>query len=152
MLKSDITAARGKALLVETTAAGWAEGRGAAPQSDWKQQRLGPMMPESMATIRGDTFNAVLAACGTPPALFDDSDGTAQRESFRRYLTLTVQPIARVLERELSAKLEAEVSLKFDELYAHDLQGRATSFQKLVAGGVPVNEALVTSGLLKGEG
>ena len=28
MLKSDITAARGKALLVETTAAGWAEGRG----------------------------------------------------------------------------------------------------------------------------
>lgn len=148
MIKADIAKARGKALLVETTAAGWAEGKSAAPQSDWKQQRLGPMMPESMATIRTDSFNAVLAACGTPPSLFDDSDGTAQRESFRRYLTLTVQPIAKILERELSAKLEADVSLNFDGLYAHDLQGRATSFQKLVAGGVPVNEALITSGLL----
>ena len=94
----------------------------------------------------------MLAACGTPPALFDDSDGTAQRESFRRYLTLTVQPIAKILERELSVKLEAEVSLNFDGLYAHDLQGRATSFQKLVAGGVPVTEALITSGLIIGEG
>ena len=105
-----------------------------------------------MATIRKDSFNAVLAARGTPPALFDSSDGTSQRESFRRYLTLAVQPIARVLERELSVKLEADVSLSFDGLYAHDLQGRATSFQKLVAGGVPVNEALVTSGLLASKG
>ena len=82
------------------------------------------------------------------PELFDDLDGTAQRKCFRRYLILTVQPIAKVLERELSAKLEVEVSLKFDGLYAHNLQGQATSFQKLVAGGDPVNEALVTSGLL----
>ena len=149
MIKADIAKARGKALLVETTSAGWAEGKSAAPQSDWKQQRLGPQPPDSMATIRNDSFNAVLAACGTPPALFDDSDGTAQRESFRRYLTLTVMPIAKVLAHELSAKLEAGISLNFDSLYAHDLQGRATSFQKLVAGGVPVNEALVISGLLQ---
>ncbi len=105
----------------------------------------------NMATVRNDSFNAVLAACGTPPALFDDSDGTAQRESFRRYLTLTVMPLAKVLERELSAKLEVDVTLKFDGLYAHDLQGRAVAFQKLVAGGVPVNEALATSGLLGNE-
>ena len=148
MLKSDIAAARGKSLLIETTSAGWAEGKSAAPQSDWKQQRLGPVMPESMATIRNDSFNAVLAACGTPPSLFDDSDGTAQRESFRRYLTLTVQPIAKVLERELSTKLEAGISLNFDSLYAHDLQGRATSFKKLIEGGMPIEKAAALSGLM----
>ena len=43
----------------------------------------------------------MLAACGTPPALFDDSDGTSQR-AFRRYLTTVVQPLAGILERELA--------------------------------------------------
>ena len=105
-----------------------------------------------MAKVRADAFNAVLAACGTPPALFDDSDGTSQRESFRRYLTTVVQPLARLLERELADKLDApEVGLSFEGLYAHDLQGRATAFQKLIAGGLPVQEALVTSGLIAGE-
>ena len=151
LLKADISGARGKALLVETTAAGWAEGKSAAPQSDWKQQRLGPVMPESMATIRNDSFNAVLAACGTPPSLFDDSDGTAQRESFRRYLTLTVQPIAKVLERELTAKFETEVKLSFDSLYAHDLAGRAMAFSKLVQGGMDIAKAAALSGLIAGD-
>ena len=34
------------------------------------------------------------------------------------------------------------------ENYPLDLAGRAQAFQKLVAGGVAVNEALVTSGLM----
>ena len=78
MLKGDIAGARGKALLVETNAAGWGEGRTAAPQRDWQAARLGPMPPESMATIRKDAFEAVLAACGVPPSLFVDA-GTARR-------------------------------------------------------------------------
>ena len=40
MLKADIRAARGKALLVETTAAGYGDGRANAPLSDWKAHRL----------------------------------------------------------------------------------------------------------------
>ena len=79
-LKADIARARSKALLLETVASAWGEGRGAAPQKDWISNRLGPNPLDSMATIRSDSFNVVLAACGTPPALFDDSDGTAQRE------------------------------------------------------------------------
>ena len=35
------------------------------------------MPPESMVQAREDAFNAILAATGTPAALFDDSDGTA---------------------------------------------------------------------------
>ena len=150
LLKADIRTARGKALLLETAAAGWGEGRSAAPQRDWQANRLGPMPPATMATIRKDTFEAVLAACGTPPALFTDSDGTSQREAVRRWHLNTVLPLARLLEAELSAKLESEVTLKFDQ-YPLDLAGRAQSFQKLVAGGVAVNEALITAGLLTAE-
>ena len=55
-----------------------------------------------------------------------------------------------MVEHELTAKLETPVKLKFDS-YALDLAGRAQAFQKLVAGGVPVNEALAVSGLLAEE-
>ena len=79
ILKADIRQARGKALLLETSAAAWGEGRTAAPARDWQASRLGPMPPESMATIRKDAFEAVLAAGGTPPSLFIDSD--CQRRS-----------------------------------------------------------------------
>ena len=89
--------------------------------------------------IRRDTFEAVLAATGTPPSLFVDADGTAQREAVRRWHLGTVLPLARILE--------AEVRLTFDA-YPLDLAGRAQAFQKLVVGGVPVSEALATAGLL----
>ena len=151
MLKADIRQARGKALLLETSAAAWGEGRTAAPQRDWQASRLGPMPPESMATIRKDAFEAVLAACGVPPSLFTDADGTSQREAVRRWHLNLVLPLARMVEHELTAKLETEVRLKFDS-YPLDLAGRAQAFQKLVAGGVAVNDALTTSGLLAGDG
>ena len=38
-LKADIWAARGRALLLETTVAGYGDGRGAAPQRDWMPSR-----------------------------------------------------------------------------------------------------------------
>ena len=149
MLKSDIAAARGAALLVETSAAGWGEGCTAAPQRDWQAARLGPAPPVTMATIRKDAFESVLAACGTPPSLFIDSDGTSQREAVRRWHLGTVLQLARLLEHELTAKLETGVRLKFDS-YPLDLAGRAQAFQKLVAGGVAVQEALIVSGLMAG--
>ena len=149
-LKQDIKTARGAALLIETTQGGFGEGRSAAPARDWVGSRLGPHPPESLATIRKDAFASVLAACGCSPALFDSSDGTSKREALRQFHLGTVLPLAKMLEHELSEKLEAEVKLSFDT-YNVDLQGRAASFQKLVAGGVPVNEALATSGLLAGD-
>lgn len=151
LLKADVAGARGKALLVETTAAGWDQGRSGAPQRDWSASRLGPMPPDGMVQVAEQAFARVLAACGCSPALFDDSDGTAKREALRQWHLGTVQPLARVLEAELSAKLETDIRLRFD-LYNVDLAGRAQAFQKLVAGGVPVNEALATSGLLADEG
>ena len=141
MLKADIAGARGKALLVETSAAGWGEGRTAAPQRDWQAARLGPMPPVAMATIRKDAFEAVLASCGTPPSLFTDADGTAQREAVRRWHLGTILPLARLVEYELTVKLETPVTLKFDS-YALDMVSRATVVAKLAQAGVPMATAL----------
>jgi len=150
MLKADIAAAKGKALLLETTAAGYDQGKVAAPQRDWIASRLGPNPPAGLVELRQAAFLAVLAACGTPPDLFAPADGTAQREALRRWHMNTVMPLARMLEHELSRKLDAPIRLRFDG-YAMDLQARAATFQKLVAGGVAVTEALATSGLLADE-
>ena len=149
-LKADIAGARGKALLVETSAAGWGEGRTAAPQRDWQAARLGPMPPESMATIRRDAFEAVLAACGTPPSLFVDSDGTSQREAVRRWHLNLVLPLARLVEHELTVKLETPVELKFDS-YALDMVSRATVVAKLTGAGVAPGVALAAVGLVDDE-
>ena len=147
LLKADVRAARGKALFVETVNAGWDQGKAGAPQRDWQANRLGPQPPDAVVAAAEAAFARVLAATGTPPDLFMPADGTAQREAVRRWHLGTVLPLARMLERELSAKLETPVRLRFDN-YPLDLAGRAQAFQKLVAGGVAVNEALATSGLL----
>ena len=145
-LKLDITGAKGRAVLTETTAAGWGEGRQAAPQSDWKPQRLGPAPTEAQARIARDSFERVLAACGYPPSLAIDSDGTSQREGLRRWHLSTVVPLARILEDELSRKLETEVRLKFDS-YPLDMVSRAQVVSKLVQAGVALDTATMAVGL-----
>ena len=81
-------------------------------------------------------------------AMFDDSDGTSKREAQRIFLHGTVRPLGKLLSAELSAKLETEIALNFDQLYMHDLAGRAQAFQKLVAGGVEIAKAAALSGLM----
>ena len=149
-LQADIAAAEGRPVIVETTAEGYGQGRGSAPmRPDLKPARLGPMPPAEMVKLRIDAFNATVAACGVPPTLFAvSSDGTAQREAYRRLLTMTVAPLARILAEELSEKLEAEVTFDFSDLRAHDLGGRAAAFQRLVTGGMSVEEAVAVTGLM----
>ena len=146
-MKADIRTARGKALLVETAAAGWGEGKSAAPMSDWKPHRLGPNFPAAMAEVQGKSFNAVLAACGCPPAMFEGgADGTSQREALRRWHLNVTIPLARLVEAELTVKLETPIMLKFDT-YALDMVSRAQVVDKLVRAGVPTATALAAVGL-----
>ncbi len=147
-LRTAIAGAKGRALLLETTQSGHGEGKQNAPKRDWDPRPLHPAPAEGLVRVADQAFMRVLAATGTPPALFTgDADGTAQREALRRWHMSTVIPLARQVEAELTAKLDVPVALKFDG-YPLDLAGRAQAFQKLVAGGVAVNEALVTAGLL----
>ena len=149
-IRADIAKARGRALLLETTAAGWGEGRGSAPMADWQARRLGPQPPDALVKVADSAFDRMVAACGASPALFDDSDGTSKREALRQWHMGTVIPMAAILQHELTTRLETEVKLSFDG-YALDLQARAATFQKLVAGGMQVDRALAISGLLLGE-
>lgn len=111
-------------------------------------RKLGLDPSQTLYLIMQEAYSQTLSACGLPPALgIASADGTSQRESLRRWHQGSVLPVARLIEQELSRKFEVRVSLGFDG-YPLDLQGRASAFQRLVAGGVDVNEALVTSGLL----
>ena len=148
-LKKGITAARGAAMLVETTSAGLGEGRGAAPQTDYKPQRLGPVPPEAFVAVADAAFSRVLASCGASVSMFSDADGTAQRESLRRWFLNTVQPLAKMLEHELSMKLDSDIHLAFDG-YARDLVSRATVTAKLAGvEGITAKQALQAAGLLQ---
>ena len=147
-LRKDMAALAGKTGLVETVAAGWGEGRGAAPQADWAPRRIGANPPATLAVLRSDTGQAVLGACGVPVSLFTDADGTSQRESWRRFVMGSVEPLAEIVAAELADKLDVP-GLRFDfaRLWAHDLAGRAQSFKGMVAGGMDVDKAAALSGL-----
>ena len=147
-LKADIAAGKGRALLVETTAAGWAEGKGAAPLADWKQQRIGPDPPAALATLRSDAAMAVLDACGVPRALVSAEDGTAQREAWRRFVMGSVEPVARTVALEVGGKLELPgLRFGFESLWAHDLAGRAQAFKGMVTAGMDIERAVALAGL-----
>ena len=138
-------------MLVETTSGGWQEGRASAPQSDWRQARLGPMPPGEMVKLAESAFGRVLAACGASPALFDDSDGTSKREAYRQWTLGVVRPFGRLLAVELTEKLGSPVALKFDN-YGTDMVGRSQVFSKLIAAeGVTKEMALAISGLMERE-
>ena len=149
LLKSDLAKGGGKLHFVETTSAGFGEGRVAAPSQDWMQKRIGPMPDAEFAKLRESAGMSVCAAAGVPPALlFSISDGTLARESYRAFLHSAVRPVARMLADEIELKLGVRPTFDFNSLYAHDLAGRAQSFQRLSAGGMAVDQALALTGLL----
>ena len=148
-LRRDIGSLHGRTAFVETLAAGWGDGRMAAPRGDYEPKRLGASPPPTLATLRSDAAQAVLSACGVPVELLVPGDGTGQREAWRRFLHGTVSPLASCVATELGAKLDAPtLTLGFDKLFASDLSGRARAFQSLVNGGMPVDQAAGLAGLL----
>ncbi len=148
-LKADIDSLRGGVKLVDTAASGWGEGRAAAPQGDWKQQRIGADPPASVVSLRSDAAMAVLSACGVPPPLVSPGDGTAAREAWRRFLHATIHPLGELVAEEAAAKLGLpELSLSFDRLFASDLSGRARAFQSMVGGGMDLAKAAALAGLM----
>ena len=148
--KADFAKMKGRATFVPTTQDGGGEGRTAAPPRDWVQSRIGPAPPAELITLRSDAAVAVLTACGVPAALVaqEHSDGTAQREAWRRFAMGPLAGMARVIEGEIAAKL-SPTRFSFACLWAHDLAGRAQAFQKLVAGGVDVAKAAALAGLME---
>ena len=151
-LKADIRALRGKVALVESTSSGWAaDGSQQRPKSDWEVRRVGAAPGAPLIEQAALASREIYAACGVPLALVDESEGTGQREGFRRLLHATIVPLGRIVAEELSAKFEAPISLSFDSLFAADLAGRARAFQSLVGGGMDVAKAASLAGLMQAE-
>ena len=96
LLRKDLDAMRGQAVLVSTTSSGWQQGKDAAPHQDWVGQRVGARIPEANQVLRSDAGRAVLGACGVPPELFEGNTGSGQgaREGYRRFVFGSVQPVA----------------------------------------------------------
>ena len=130
-LKRQIATLRGRVGLIETTAAGYGEGRAAAPQDDWKPRRIGANPPASVPELRLQAEQTILSACGIPPGLAR-AEGGESRESYRRWYAASVLPLARLVESELTAKLGAAVRLDFSNLAAADVHGRARAWRSLV--------------------
>ena len=149
-LRRELGALGGRLALVETTAAGWGEGRASAPASDWQPRRLGANPPATLGALRSAVESCVLGVLGIPASLqAANADGTAQRESYRRWLHGSVQPLARLVEHELSSKLDTDARLSFRRLEAGDVAGRARAWRGFVGkeASMPDAEARRLAGL-----
>ena len=152
-LKADLRGLSGKLAFVESvkTMAGGAASN--APAADWKTQRLGAEPPAALVELYGAAGADVLAACGVPATLFaTGGDGAGRREAMRAFAFSTLAPLGAIVSGELSTKLEADVSLSFDRLFAADVSGRARAFQSMVGGGMDVSKAAALAGLMESDG
>ena len=146
-LKMDLKNLRGKVALVESTASGHGQGRQAAPQADWRLQRLGAEFPEGNVALRRNVGADVCSALGIPAALYLGADGATVREAYRQLLVATIQPFAQLITDELERKLESPVKLDFRRLAAADIAARARAFNSLSVAGIEKDEAAQLSGL-----
>ena len=151
-LKADLKTLSGKLALVESVKTMHPGAASTAPAADWEAKRIGADPPPSLVSLHGAAAAEVLGACGVPVSLFVADNSQGQREAFRRYLHSTVQPLASLVAAELSAKMDADVSLGFDRLFAADLSGRARAFQSLVGGGMDPGKAAGLAGLMESDG
>ena len=72
--------------------------------------------------------------CGLPSPMVPGSDaaGPAAREAFRQFVALTVQPLGRILEAEVSRVLERPVRLMHHQLASADVAARARALKALI--------------------
>ena len=138
-LKSAIVLAKGKSVFVETTAGSFGGDTRDAPRQDWVQKRLGAIRPK----LWRDCSTARRRKCWRPAALTPflrgcrRATGTLAREAYRRFERMTLGPLARIVESELAAKLDApSLALSFDSLRASDFAGIARGLKAMLESGL----------------
>lgn len=120
---------------------------GSGSSQDATPRRLGPGWGQPVVELLDRESLRLAASCGVPPGLLDSgSDAGAQREGFRRWMHLGLAKMARLIEGELSAKLEADITLDLSPIHAADVVGRARAVGSLVQAGVDLDEALERAG------
>ena len=145
-LKADIKAGRGRLQIVDTTAAAWGDGTASAPRADWKSNRLGANPPDSLGKLRSDVKADIFGAYGIPSSIH--GTGGSARESYRQFLSSTIQPLAKLVVEELADKLDTPtLAFDFTELRAADISSRARAYKQLVDAGMDAAQAASVAGL-----
>ena len=145
-LKADLKSGRGRLHIVDTTSAGWGDGKVAAPPQDWQTKRLGAAPPDSLGKLRDSVKADIFGVYGIPSSIH--GTGGSARESYRQFLASTIQPLARLVVEELSAKLMAPaLTLDFKELRAADIASRARAYKQMVDAGMDAAKAAALAGL-----
>ena len=147
-LKRDLANLKGELVLVESQTTGTGEPNREGPRKDWSPNRVGADPPATLASLRSDAEHCLAAALGYPATLLSpNSDGTAQRECWRRYLHGTLLPVAQLVCEEVERVLETPCSLTFERLEAGDISGRSRAFGQMRKAGLTVQAAARLAGL-----
>ena len=129
-------------VLPSTTAAGYGAGKTSAPMSDWKVTRMKSEPDEGLVGLCREIPTQVAGLYGIPPVLSSGGGSETQtREAFRRFVLTAIEPIARIVSRELSRVFEVPVDLDLSELAHIDLAGRARAFKAYVGSGLTAADA-----------
>lgn len=145
--KSDLEGSKGGGFVIGKTMAGSAAaGIGSSPRGDYSQKRLGPEPNQTMVELRSHVAAHVLMAMGVDPALANPDPKTgALQAAYRSFLTGSATSLAKIVTRELSAKLDRTVRLRF----ASDVDNRrlrAAALKAMVDAGVPLDRAMKLAG------
>ena len=99
-LRNDIQSRAYQIAFPTTTQAGFGAGRGSAPQTDWKPQRLKPMPEAALVELADRATARVVAALGAHPAIMGGGggNGSVDREAGRQMRKFIMQPMARLIE------------------------------------------------------
>ena len=146
-LRGDISRARGQTLLVESQMSA-ADSPASAPRKDFQVARFGANPPQGLIELRDKVASDIGSACGVPRGLLDASTGgQAARESWRQFVSTSVDGLARRIEAQVLAQLGVEIRIDSTPLAGRDLAARAAAFARLAKGGVDIDGARRAAGI-----
>ena len=104
------------------------------PGRHFTPARLQPSPDTVTEALRTQTGRDIANAFGISPTLFNASgDGAGQREAWRRFWTGTIEPVGRMIQTELRAKLDPAAMVGFEALRASDEDGRSRAVSRRAA-------------------
>ena len=146
-LREDIKNARGRVAFLENS--DW--GNSGTNGVELETKRFGAEPPQALVNLMDLASREVVMAVGLNTGLWVDLGAATAREAWRLALFGVVAPIGRMVEAELTAKLDDTVTLSWQELRSSDLQGRSRSFKQMVEAGMPLADAVAVAGLMMPE-
>ena len=149
VIRRDVANLRGKTAVTGTTAGGFDQGGDVAPKRDWAPTRIGADPPATLAEIRQQSAEAVLASAGVPAALFSaGGDAAGRREAFRFWAHTGLAGCAAIVQEELRLKLEVrDLQVDLTGLHAADITSRSRAYSQMVKAGMPPAKAAQLTGL-----